>query len=56
LGRAEKGAATYDKGLLVAQPMEVVKDDIEDEIATYPIRENVYLNTNFLQAMGTLND
>jgi hypothetical protein len=56
LGRAEKGAATYDEGPLVAQPMEVVEDNIEDEIAMYPIRENMYLDTDFLQAMGTLND
>jgi hypothetical protein len=56
LGRAEKGAATYDEGPLMAQPMKVVENDIEEEIATYPIRENTYLDTDFLQAMGTLND
>jgi hypothetical protein len=56
LGREEKGAATYDKGPLMAQPMKVVEDDIEDEITMYPIGENAYLDTDFLQAMGTLND
>jgi hypothetical protein len=56
LGRTEKGAATYDEGPLMAQPMKVVEDNIEDEIATYPIGENAYLDTDFLQAMGTLND
>jgi hypothetical protein len=56
LGKAEKGAATYNEGPLTAQPIEVVEDDIEDEIATYPIGENAYLDTDFLQAMRTLND
>jgi hypothetical protein len=56
LGREEKGAATYNEGLLTAQPMEVVEDDIEDEIATYPIGENAYLDTDFLRAIGTLDD
>jgi hypothetical protein len=56
LGRIEKGAATYDEGPLTAQPMDVVEDDIEDEVAMYPLRENVYLDTDFLLAMGTLND
>jgi hypothetical protein len=56
LGKAEKRAATYNKGPLMAQPMEVVEKDIEDGIATYPFGENAYLDTNFLQAMGTLDD
>jgi hypothetical protein len=56
LGRTEKGVATYNEGPLMAQPMDVVEDDIEDEVATYPLRENAYLNTNFLLAIGTLND
>jgi hypothetical protein len=56
LGRAEKGAATYDEGPLMAQPMEVVENDIKDEVVMYPIGENVYLDSDFLQAMGTLND
>jgi hypothetical protein len=36
--------------------MAVVENDIKDEVATYPFRENVYLNTDFLQAMGELDD
>jgi hypothetical protein len=36
--------------------MAVVENDIEDEVATYPFRENVYLDTDFLQAMGELDD
>jgi hypothetical protein len=56
LGRIEKGVATYDEGPLMAQPMDVVEDDIEDEVTMYPLRENVYLDTDFLLAMGTLND
>jgi hypothetical protein len=44
----ERGAPTYDKGPLTAQPMVVVRDDLEEEVATYPLGENVYLNTDFL--------
>jgi hypothetical protein len=36
--------------------MAVVRDDLEEEVATYPLGENTYLNTNFLQAMGELDD
>jgi hypothetical protein len=56
LGKAERGAATYDKGPLVAQPWAEESIDVEDEIATYPLGENVYLDTDFLQAIGELND
>jgi hypothetical protein len=56
LGRMEKGVATYDEGPLMAQLMAVVEGDIEDEVATYPLGENVYLDTDFLHAMGALND
>jgi hypothetical protein len=56
LEKAEKGAATYDEGLLLAQPMEVVEEDIEDEITTYPFGKNVYLDTDFLQAIGMLDN
>jgi hypothetical protein len=56
LGKEERGAPTYDEGLLVAQSMAVVRDDLEDEVATYPLGENVYLDTDFLQAMGELDD
>jgi hypothetical protein len=56
LEKVDKGVATYDKGSLTAQPMKVMEDDIEDEVTTYPIGENTYLDTDFLQAMGTVND
>jgi hypothetical protein len=36
--------------------MGVVRDDFEEEVATYPLRENAYLDTDFLQAMGELNN
>jgi hypothetical protein len=36
--------------------MEVMYNNIEEEIATYPFREDAYLDTNFLQAMGSLDD
>jgi hypothetical protein len=52
----ERGAATYNKGPLTAQPMAVVRDDIEEEVATYPFGENVYLDTDFLQGMGELDN
>jgi hypothetical protein len=55
-GKAERGAPIYDEGPLVTQPWAVVKDDIENEIATYPLEENTYLNTDFLQAVRDLND
>jgi hypothetical protein len=56
LGKAERGAPMYNEGPLTAQPMAVVKDDFEEEVATYPLGENVYLDTNFLQAMEELDD
>jgi hypothetical protein len=56
LGRTEKEAATYNEEPLEAQPMAVVENDIENEVAMYPLGENAYLDTNFLQAMGGLND
>jgi hypothetical protein len=48
LGKAERTVPIYDKGPLVAQPMAVVRNDIENEVATYPMGENTYLDTNFL--------
>jgi hypothetical protein len=48
--------ATYNEGPLEAQPMAVVGNNIEDEVAMYPLGENVYLDTNFLRAMRELND
>jgi hypothetical protein len=55
-GKTEKGSVPYDEGTLTAQPMEVVYDDIEDEVTTYPLGEDAYLDTDFLQAMGNIND
>jgi hypothetical protein len=55
-GKEEKGSIPYDKGTLTVQPMEVVYDDIEDEVATYPLREDAYLNMDFLRAMGNIDD
>jgi hypothetical protein len=56
LEKAEKGAPIYDEGPLVAQPWTVVRNDFKDEVTTYPLGENACLNTNFLQALGELND
>jgi hypothetical protein len=36
--------------------MEVVYDDIEDEVASYPLGEDAYLDTDFLRAMGNIDD
>jgi hypothetical protein len=56
LGKAERGVATYDEGPLVAQPWAEESINVEDEITTYPLGENAYLDTDFLQAIGELND
>jgi hypothetical protein len=55
-GKEEKGSIPYDEGTLTAQPMEVVYDDIEDEVALYPLGEDAYLDTDFLRAMGNIDD
>jgi hypothetical protein len=47
-GKEEKGSIPYDEGTLTAQPMKVVYDDIEDEVTSYPLREDAYLDTDFL--------
>jgi hypothetical protein len=36
--------------------MEVVYDDIYDEVASYPFGEDAYLDTDFLRAMGNVDD
>jgi hypothetical protein len=36
--------------------MEVVYDDIEDEVTSYPLGEDAYLDTDFLRAMGNIDD
>jgi hypothetical protein len=55
-GKEEKGSIPYDEGMLTAQPMEVVYNDIEDEVTLYPLREDAYLDTDFLRAMGNIDD
>jgi hypothetical protein len=55
-GREEKGSIPYNEGTLTAQPMEVVYDDIEDDVASYPLGEDTYLDTDFLRAMGNIDD
>jgi hypothetical protein len=55
-GKEEKGSIPYDKGTLTAQPMEVVYDDIEDEVASYPLGEDAYLDMDFLRALGNIDD
>jgi hypothetical protein len=37
-------------------PFDTVAEDIEDEVATYPFGEDAYLDTDFLRAMGNLDD
>jgi hypothetical protein len=56
LGKEERGAPTYDEGPLTTQPMVVVRDDFEGKVVTYPLGEDAYLDTDFLQAMGELNN
>jgi hypothetical protein len=46
----------YDEGTLTAQPMEVVYEDVEDNIASYPLGEDAYLDTDFLRAMGNIDN
>jgi hypothetical protein len=55
-GKDEKGDIPYDEGPLTAQPMEVVYDDIEDKVVSYPLGEDAYLDTDFLRAMGNIDD
>jgi hypothetical protein len=55
-GKEEKGDIPYDKGPLTAQPMEVVYNNIEDEVMSYPLGEDAYLDTDFLRAMGNIDD
>jgi hypothetical protein len=55
-GKDEKGDIPYDEGPLTATPFDTIPEDIEDEVATYPFGENAYLDTDFLRAMGNLDD
>jgi hypothetical protein len=36
--------------------MEVIQDDIEDEVVSYPLGEDAYLDTDFLRAIGNIDD
>jgi hypothetical protein len=36
--------------------MEVVYDDIKDEVVSYPLGEDAYLDTDFLRAIGNIDD
>jgi hypothetical protein len=55
-GKDEKGDIPYDEGPLTVTPFDTVAEDIEDEVATYPFGEDAYLDTDFLRAMGNLDD
>jgi hypothetical protein len=55
-GKDEKGDIPYDEGPLTATPFDTVAEDIEDGVATYPLGEDAYLDTDFLRAMGNLDD
>jgi hypothetical protein len=55
-GKDEKGNIPYDEGTLTVNPFDTVPEDIEDKVATYPFGEDAYLDTDFLQAIGNLDD
>jgi hypothetical protein len=55
-GKDEKGDIPYDEGPLMAQPMEVMYDNIEDDVASYPLGEDAYLDTDYLWALGNIDD
>jgi hypothetical protein len=56
-GKDKKDDIPYDEGTLtVTPPMEVIYDDIEDEVMSYPFGEDAYLDTDFLRAMGNIDD
>jgi hypothetical protein len=55
-GKDKKGDIPYDEGTLTVTPWDVVPEDIEDKVATYPSGEDTYLDTDFLQVMGNLDD
>jgi hypothetical protein len=55
-GKDEKGDIPYDEGPLTVTPFDTVAEDIEDEVVTYPFGEDAYLDTDFLWAMGNLDD
>jgi hypothetical protein len=55
-GKDKKGDIPYDEGPLTVTTWDTVPEDIEDEVATYPFREDTFLDTDFLRAMGNLDD
>jgi hypothetical protein len=55
-GKDEKGDIPYDEGPLTVQPMEVMYNDIEDEVALYPLGKDAYLDTDYLRALGNIDD
>jgi hypothetical protein len=55
-GKDEKGDIPYNEGPLTVTLWNTVPEDIEDEVATYPFGEDAYLDTDFLRAMGNLDD
>jgi hypothetical protein len=55
-GKDEKGDIPYNEGPLTVTPFDTVAEDIEDEVAMYPFGEDTYLDTDFLRAMGNLDD
>jgi hypothetical protein len=55
-GKDKKGDIPYDKGPLTVTAWDTVPKDIEDEVATYPFGEDAFLDTDFLRAMGNLDD
>jgi hypothetical protein len=59
--KKEVGTPTYNKGPLQALPIGTwdnnpIEDDFEHEVENYPFEESAYLDTQFLQAIGTLGD
>jgi len=59
--KKEVGAPTYDEGPLQALPVDTwdndpIDDNFKHKVETYPFGESAYLDTQFLQAIGTLGD
>jgi hypothetical protein len=55
-GLDKKGDIPYDEGTLTATPMEVIVNDIKDKVAYYPLGEDAYLDTNYLQVIGSIDN
>jgi hypothetical protein len=59
--KKEINSPTYDEGPLQALPIDAwdndpIEDDFEHEVEAYPFGESAYLDTQSLQAIGTLGD